>query len=82
MTGQAVGKSIYRVLVGMWVFAALCVSAKAAFAYVDPGSGLFFLQIIGSTILGFTFLIRKRVAQFLRVFTKNQKVTDTDIVSR
>lgn len=77
-----VGKSIYGLLIGVWVFAALCVSAKAAFAYVDPGSGLFFLQIIGSTILGFTFLIRKRVAQFLRVITRNQKVVDRDIVSR
>jgi hypothetical protein len=82
MIGRVLGHSFYGLLVAVWVFAALCISARAAYAYVDPGSGLFFLQIIGSTVLGFTFLIRRRVAQFLHLFTRNRKVTDTDIGSR
>jgi hypothetical protein len=79
--GRVVVKSIYGFLVVAWCFAALCVTAKAAYAYVDPGSGLFFLQVIGSTMLGFMFLVRKRVGQFLRIFSRNQKVTETDSAS-
>lgn len=82
MSARVLRKGIYGILVATWVFVALCITAKAAYAYVDPGSGLFFLQIVGSTVLGFTFLIRKRVAQFLRLFTRSQKVTDTDIAPR
>jgi hypothetical protein len=47
------------------LFVALfCAFARPAYAYVDPGSGLFALQIISSTAAGITFLLRKR----LRIF--------------
>lgn len=72
---------IYGAVVAAWAFAALCISAKPAYAYVDPGSGLFLLQIVGSTVLGFTFLIRKRVLQFLQIFTKKRKAKDADSAS-
>lgn len=76
--GRVVTRGVYALLAITWVFAALCVSAKPAYAYVDPGSGLLLLQILGSTILGFTFLIRKRIAQLLRFFSRNPKVKETD----
>ena len=38
---------IYLSLAAIWVFAAVCISAQAAYAYVDPGGGLFRLQVMG-----------------------------------
>lgn len=72
---RLIGRTIYLSLVTIWVFAAVCISAQAAYAYVDPGNGLFCLQVIGSTFLGFTFLARKRLRQLLGRFggNKNQR---------
>ena len=39
----------------------LCSSAKPAYGYADPGSGLMAIQIVGSTFAGFLFLARKRI---------------------
>lgn len=64
---------IYRTCVLIWIVALLCVTAKPAYAYVDPGSGLFLMQVIGSTFLGFTFLIRKRIKQLFGLFAKQSK---------
>lgn len=73
---------VYYGLVALWLFAAICVIAKPAYAYVDPGSGLFFLQIIGSTFLGFTYLVRKRIGQLLGLFGKSEKATQSDVTPR
>lgn len=54
----------------------LCATAKPAFAYVDPGSGLFLLQIIGTTLAGFTFMVRKRIRQMLSMFGTKAKKLD------
>ncbi len=67
----AKGLSIAAVVV--WFFVALVVSAKPAYAYVDPGSGLLVAQVIGSTFLGFSFLIRKRIRQVFGLFARNSK---------
>jgi hypothetical protein len=39
----------------------LGTSAKPAYGYADPGTGLMAVQILGSTLAGFLFLTRKRV---------------------
>ena len=78
---RILGKNIYYALVVVWVFAALCITARPAYAYVDPGSGLFFLQVVGSTLLGFTFLVRKRLSQLFNLFNKKQKATQKDIAA-
>jgi hypothetical protein len=39
----------------------LCALAKPAYGYVDPGSGLFALQVITTTFAGVGFLVRKRL---------------------
>ena len=75
------GRAIYSGLGAVWVFAAICISARAAYAYVDPGSGLFFLRVIGSTFLGFTYLVRKRVRQFFVRSEGKQKATQTDMAA-
>jgi hypothetical protein len=40
-------------------------SAKPAYAYADPGTGLMAAQILASTFAGFLFLIRKRAIDML-----------------
>jgi hypothetical protein len=62
------------------VCVALCLgaSAKPAYAYADPGSGLMAIQILGSTLAGFIFLTRKRIlaliARIRKAFGKRQSV--------
>lgn len=38
---------------------------QPAYAYVDPGSGLFALQIISTTFAGLIFVLRRRFVQFV-----------------
>jgi hypothetical protein len=60
------------------VLAVLCVFTQPAYAYIDPGSGLFALQTISTTILGIVFLIRRKVRRLIgaRDFaSKSEKVT-------
>lgn len=72
-------KGIYLALAAVWIFAAICVSARPAYAYVDPGSGLFFLQVVGSTFLGFAFLVRRRVGQLFGLSARNEKAIHRDV---
>ena len=65
----------------LWLFAAITIIAKPAYAYVDPGSGLFFLQIIGSTFLGFVYLVRKRIGQLFGTSGKEEKEKPSDVVA-
>lgn len=77
-----IAKSLYLVSVALWLLAALVVTSKPAYAYVDPGSGLFALQVFGSTILGFAYLVRSRIRQFFLGFRKNSKGEETEIGPR
>jgi hypothetical protein len=81
MSTRIWGKTIYCALLILWVFVALCVTARPAYAYVDPGSGLFFVQVIGSSFLGFIFLVRRRLAQLLGMQSKRQKAPETDVAA-
>ena len=53
-------------LLGCQALAMLCVLAQPACAYVDPGSGLFAVQLIGTSIAGMIFLIRRRLRRIIR----------------
>lgn len=44
--------------------AVLCAFTKPAYAYVDPGGGLFALQVISTTFVGIGFMIRRRIRSF------------------
>jgi hypothetical protein len=46
----------------------LSTTARPAYAYVDPGSGLLLVQMLGSTLAGMLFLLRKRVRQLFNHF--------------
>ena len=67
------GKWLYRASVVIWFFALLCAAQRPAYAYVDPGSGIFLLQVISSVFVGFTFLIRKRIREFFNRFAFSKK---------
>jgi hypothetical protein len=43
------------------VLAVLSALTQPAYAYIDPGSGLFALQTISTTVAGVVFLIRKKL---------------------
>ena len=66
-------RGLYCICVVVWFFVLLCVIAQPAYAYVDPGSGLFVIQVIGSTFVGFAFLIRKRIRQMLNALGKRSR---------
>lgn len=62
---------MYRVLntlvAALQLLALLCVVPRVAYAYVDPGSGLLAFQMIGTTLAGIIFVLRKRIRSlFLR----------------
>lgn len=51
------------------ILAILCALLQPARAYVDPGSGVFALQILTSTFAGMIFMLRKRLNAFFRNVT-------------
>jgi hypothetical protein len=75
-------RSLYGFCVLLWGLIALNSIAKAAYAYVDPGSGLLLIQIIGSTFAGMTFLLRKHIRQFFARFGKNPEEADREVGQR
>ena len=72
----------YYGAVAIWIFAVLCIIERPAYAYVDPGSGLFFFQVIGSTFVGFGYLARKRIAQLFGLAGKVKKAAQLDVDAR
>jgi uncharacterized membrane protein (DUF4010 family) len=51
------------------ILAVLCAFAQPAYAYVDPGSGLFAFQIISTTVAGMIFMLRRRLHGLIRSLT-------------
>jgi len=45
----------------------LVAAAKPANAYVDPGSGLLFLQVGGSMLAGAMFVLRAKIRKLFRL---------------
>lgn len=62
-------KGFYGVCVVAWLFVLVSSTAHPAYGYVDPGTGLFLAQMVGSTFAGVMFLVRKRIRQFFARFT-------------
>jgi Na+/proline symporter len=78
---RCLGRGLYYASAVIWLFAALCVVARPAYAYVDPGSGFLMLQIVSSTFVGITFLIRKRIREVFRRFGKTTQKATEDVES-
>jgi hypothetical protein len=54
-------RGICTILGMLQIVAVLCAFERPALAYVDPGSGYVFLQIIGSMCAGAIFYLRHRM---------------------
>jgi hypothetical protein len=76
------GKSLFGVCIVFWLLVVLCSTAQPAYAYVDPGAGMFLLQIVGSTFAGVTFLLRKRVREFFARFGERPTKEESDLGRR
>lgn len=63
-------RTLYSVLMlsltALLIVAWLCVCAQPAYAYVDPGAGIFALQVVSSTVAGMIFLLRKHLRSLLK----------------
>lgn len=54
----------------------LIAMAKPANAYVDPGSGLLFLQVGGSMLAGALFAFRAKIRKLFRMEDKHTESTE------
>jgi hypothetical protein len=54
----------------------LIAAAKPANAYVDPGSGLLFLQVGGSMLVGALFALRAKIRKLFRLGNPAIETTD------
>jgi hypothetical protein len=63
------------VLQFLFVLSAL---SEPAYAYVDPGSGLFALQVMSTTVAGVIFVIRRR----LRMLFGKSEAKDDDVPTK
>lgn len=63
-------------LCGVWLFVLLVATAQPLYAYVDPGSGLLFIQAAGSTLAGLGYLLRRRIRMVLRRLMRQAEETE------
>jgi hypothetical protein len=73
-----VDKVLYYGFVMFTLFVVVNALAQPAYAYVDPGSGLLAFQVLGSTLAGMSFLLRKRIRQFFGRFARVRKGASSD----
>ncbi len=66
--GPAFSRALYYFCLAAWLLVTVNTFARPAFGYIDPGSGLLVFQIIGSTIAGMGFLLRRSLRQFFSRF--------------
>jgi hypothetical protein len=64
-----IGAGLNHFLTAVLILVALSAVARPARAYVDPGSGIFALQIITTTFAGMIFMLRRRLNAFFRNLT-------------
>ena len=76
------GKCLYFAGCLVWIVLMACVIAQPAYGYVDPGSGLLLFQVIGSTFVGLTFFLRRRLRQFFEIFARRSSKAGVDIAER
>ena len=58
------------------VIVLLIAAVKPANAYVDPGSGLLFLQVGGSMLAGALFVLRAKIRKLFRLGNPVPETTD------
>jgi hypothetical protein len=60
---------LIRFLAAVELLAVLIALVQPAYAYVDPGAGLFAFQIVASTFAGMIFIVRRRLRILLQKMT-------------
>lgn len=58
------------------VIVILIAAAKPANAYVDPGTGILFLQVGGSMLAGVLFALRAKIRKLFRLGSPATEMTD------
>ena len=71
MLNRRCGRSFYFAYLLLFSLVLAVTTAKPAYAYVDPGAGLFLFQVIGSAFAGLGLLLRKRVGRFFGAFGRS-----------
>ena len=79
---NSLGKILFCACVALWLLVLLNSTAQPAYCYVDPGSGLLLMQIVGSTFAGIMVLLRKQIRQLFGRFSRNSTKDGSDIVSQ
>jgi len=67
--------TILRALTIGYIAGLILMTEQRAHAYVDPGSGLLFLQMLGASVAGGLFFLRDRLRKLFRGGTKNATTT-------
>jgi hypothetical protein len=73
------GKLLYAAYFLGTLFILINSFSQPAYAYVDPGSGLLLLQILGSTVAGMSFFLRKKIRSFFGWFGKSSAKGGSDL---
>lgn len=72
------GQTVKACLTFLCVFMLFNSIAKPAYAYADPGAGLFYIQILGSTFAGFIFLLRKKLSDATNRILHSARISQQD----
>jgi hypothetical protein len=67
MSVRTLLRKAWLILGVLQIVAVLCALEQPARAYVDPGSGYVFLQVIGSMFAGALFYLRHRLRRIFGV---------------
>jgi hypothetical protein len=63
--------AILRILTIGYIAGLILMTEQRARAYVDPGSGLLMLQMLGASVAGGLFFLRQRLRKLFRSGTKD-----------
>jgi hypothetical protein len=60
----------------------LLVSQRPAYAYVDPGSGLLAVQVIGASLVSAGWFLRRKINALLRWSAKAKQQPEESLVAK
>lgn len=73
---------VLAALSALQIFLLLIAFERPARAYVDPGSGILFLQVVGSMLAGAFFVLRTKIRRFFGLSpTANKDTPLSDLPS-
>jgi hypothetical protein len=82
MSARTLFRNVGLVLGILQIAAVLCALEQPARAYVDPGSGYVFLQVIGSMFAGALFYLRHRLRRMFAIATDSPSAENDSAVQQ